>query len=60
MEHRSIAPGELLAKAGEVFGIHAFRPGQLELLQAVLGGRDALGILLIGGGNETSATSAGG
>ena len=34
------------------FGYPAFRPGQEELVRAVLGGRDALGILPTGGGKS--------
>ena len=34
------------------FGYPGFRPGQLELVQAVLAGRDALGILPTGGGKS--------
>ncbi len=36
--------GELLAKAQHVFGICAARPGQRDLLAAVLGRRDALAL----------------
>jgi ATP-dependent DNA helicase RecQ len=36
----------------ERFGFPGFRPGQLELVQAVLEGRDALGILPTGGGKS--------
>jgi ATP-dependent DNA helicase RecQ len=34
------------------FGYPAFRPGQLELVEAVLAGRDAIGILPTGGGKS--------
>ena len=34
------------------FGFAAFRPGQRELIQAVLAGRDALGVLPTGGGKS--------
>jgi len=34
------------------FGFAEFRPGQLELIQAVLSGRDALGVLPTGGGKS--------
>lgn len=34
------------------FGYEAFRPGQKELVRAVLGGRDALGVLPTGGGKS--------
>jgi ATP-dependent DNA helicase RecQ len=43
---------QLLAKAREVFGIRELRPGQRELLAAVLGGRDAVGVLPTGGGKS--------
>lgn len=42
----------LTARAQEVFGIREFRPGQRELLTAVLQGRDAVGILPTGGGKS--------
>jgi ATP-dependent DNA helicase RecQ len=42
----------LTARAQEVFGIREFRPGQRDLLTAVLQGRDALGILPTGGGKS--------
>jgi superfamily II DNA helicase RecQ len=42
----------LYAKAQSVFGITAFRPGQRELIAAVLTGRDAFGILPTGGGKS--------
>ncbi len=35
-----------------VFGYHAFRPGQRELVDAVLSGRDALGIMPTGSGKS--------
>jgi len=38
--------------AARHFGISAFRPGQRELIEAVLSGRDALGILPTGGGKS--------
>jgi ATP-dependent DNA helicase RecQ len=40
------------AKAQAVFGVGAFRPGQRELIEAVLGGRDAFGILPTRGGKS--------
>ena len=42
----------LYAKAQSVFGVSAFRPGQRELITAVLTGRDAFGILPTGGGKS--------
>jgi len=38
--------------AREHFGVHTFRPGQCELIEAVLSGRDAFGILPTGGGKS--------
>ena len=37
---------------GSVFGYPSFRPGQLELISAVLAGQDALGILPTGAGKS--------
>ncbi len=42
----------LLAGARRHFGIKGFRPGQREILQAVFGGKDVLGILPTGGGKS--------
>ncbi len=39
-------------KASEVFHIATFRPGQRELLEAVLRGQDAIGVLPTGGGKS--------
>jgi ATP-dependent DNA helicase RecQ len=39
-------------KAKRRFGVKEYRPGQRELIQAVLKGRDALGILPTGGGKS--------
>ena len=41
-----------LREARERFGIRRFRPGQREILEAVLGGRNALGILPTGAGKS--------
>ena len=41
-----------LERAREVFGVREFRPGQRVLLEAVLRGQDALGILPTGGGKS--------
>jgi ATP-dependent DNA helicase RecQ len=38
--------------AARRFGIHRFRPGQRELIEAVLAGRDAIGILPTGAGKS--------
>lgn len=43
---------DLRAMVRERFGHPDFRPGQLPLVQAVLGGRDALGVLPTGGGKS--------
>jgi ATP-dependent DNA helicase RecQ len=43
---------KLERKAREVFGVQKFRPGQRELLEAVLQSRDAVGILPTGGGKS--------
>jgi ATP-dependent DNA helicase RecQ len=39
-------------EAARRFGVRAFRPGQRELIDAVLTGRDALGLLPTGGGKS--------
>jgi ATP-dependent DNA helicase RecQ len=39
-------------KAKKLFGVKAFRAGQEELIDAVMSGRDALGILPTGGGKS--------
>jgi ATP-dependent DNA helicase RecQ len=41
-----------LTVLGEVFGFPSFRPGQRELVDAVLAGRDALGVLPTGSGKS--------
>lgn len=38
--------------ASEHFGVRTFRPGQRDLIEAVLSGRDAFGILPTGGGKS--------
>ncbi len=43
---------ELLAVARERFDVQAFRPGQLALIEAVLAGKDALGLLPTGAGKS--------
>ncbi|HYK88354.1 MAG TPA: ATP-dependent DNA helicase RecQ [Acidobacteriota bacterium] len=45
-------PEELRGALKREFGFADFRPGQLELIQAVLSGRDALGVLPTGGGKS--------
>ena len=42
----------LQREAARRFGVRRFRPGQRELIEAVLGGRDAVGILPTGGGKS--------
>jgi ATP-dependent DNA helicase RecQ len=42
----------LQREAGRRFGVSKFRPGQRELMEAVLRGRDALGMLPTGGGKS--------
>ena len=46
---RDVDPTAVLRRA---FGYPAFRPGQEELVRAVLSGRDALGVLPTGGGKS--------
>ena len=49
-------PGPVLNRARtvlqEVFGYHDFRPGQAEVIGAVLGGRDTLAVMPTGGGKS--------
>jgi ATP-dependent DNA helicase RecQ len=45
-------PPELNAVLRESFGFEAFLPGQRELIQAMMTGRDALGVLPTGGGKS--------
>lgn len=47
---RDLAPARRVLR--EVFGYAEFRPGQAELIAAVLGGRDALGVIPTGGGKS--------
>ncbi len=47
-----VRPERLLQLARERFGVHDFRPGQLELIQAVLRGENVLGILPTGAGKS--------
>ena len=49
---RDVPWNRLLAEARERFGIRGFRPGQLEILEAVFTGKDVLGILPTGGGKS--------
>src|SRR5512146_289194 len=45
-------PADAAAVLREVFGFPTFRPGQRELVEAVLAGRDALGVLPTGSGKS--------
>jgi len=45
-------PGDPLPVLRDVFGFPSFRPGQRELVDAVLAGRDALGVLPTGSGKS--------
>ncbi len=49
---RQLSVEELRAILKREFGFADFRPGQLELIQAVLSGQDALGVLPTGGGKS--------
>lgn len=46
------ASADLHAALKEHFGFEDFRPGQLELIQAAISGRDALGVMPTGGGKS--------
>ncbi len=48
----SIAASEIEKILRESFGFYEFRQGQRELIEAVLAGRDALGVLPTGGGKS--------
>lgn len=58
MAEGNFDPGErvpwpaIRSMAARRFGIHRFRPGQRELIEAVLAGRDAIGILPTGAGKS--------
>src|SRR5436309_1728161 len=47
-----IQPSGLERALKEGFSFESFRPGQKELIEAVLAGRDALGVLPTGGGKS--------
>src|SRR5689334_24986736 len=49
---RAIDWNAVLREAARRFGVESFRPGQPELIEAALTGRDALGILPTGGGKS--------
>lgn len=50
--HRRVDRAALLAAMERHFGFRTFRPGQAELIEAVLSGRDALGVLATGSGKS--------
>ena len=50
--HTAIPWARIRAEAARRFGIRQFRPGQRELIECVLAGRDALGILPTGAGKS--------
>jgi ATP-dependent DNA helicase RecQ len=50
--HTDIPWARIRAEAARRFGIRRFRPGQRELIESVLAGRDALGILPTGAGKS--------
>lgn len=64
MAEGNFTPGEripwpaLRAIAARRFGIRRFRPGQRELLEAVLSDKDAIGILPTGAGKSLGELSA--
>ena len=47
-----MAEERILQVLREYFGHTAFRPGQEELIQGILAGRDALGVMPTGGGKS--------
>lgn len=49
MQDLMAEPGDILAR---VFGFRAFRPGQEEIVRAVIAGRDTLAIMPTGGGKS--------
>src|SRR3954462_10440482 len=52
MADATLSWSELAALAHEHFGVTRFRPGQRELIQAVLNGRDAIGVMPTGAGKS--------
>lgn len=50
VDPRTLAPARRILR--EVFGFREFRPGQAEVIAAVLAGRDALGVMPTGGGKS--------
>jgi ATP-dependent DNA helicase RecQ len=54
-QHRSADCGErALAVLKDVFGYSTFRAGQLEIIQAVMAGRDCLGVMPTGAGKSVT------
>jgi ATP-dependent DNA helicase RecQ len=47
-------PGRALAALKDVFGYPAFRAGQLEIIRAVMAGRDCLGVMPTGAGKSVT------
>ncbi len=47
-----VAETDLTAALGRVFGFREFRPNQLEIVQAVLAGRDVFAVMPTGGGKS--------
>ena len=46
--------GPALATLKEVFGYPSFRPGQMEIIEAVMGGRDCLAVMPTGAGKSVT------
>lgn len=51
-QQTAVAAGRLIELARERFGVRNFRSGQRQLIEAVLAGRDAIGILPTGAGKS--------
>jgi ATP-dependent DNA helicase RecQ len=49
---REVDGNERVMRAARRFGVASFRPGQAELIDAALAGRDAIGVLPTGGGKS--------
>lgn len=46
------AMDSLACTLSQVFGLHAFRPGQQEIIEALIAGRDAFVLMPTGGGKS--------